>query len=137
MIKGISHLTFIVKNLDKATRFFESVFQAHLIYDSGADIHSLSKERYLLINHTWIAIMEGKPKTGKTYDHIAFEADVKEFDQYVNRIHALGLKIEEGRCKADAEGQSIYFYDYDNHLFEIHAGDLYSRLALYKDVKSK
>lgn len=29
------------------------------------------------------------------------------------------------------EGQSLYLYDFDNHLFELHTGTLEQRLALY------
>ncbi len=29
------------------------------------------------------------------------------------------------------EGHSLYFYDHDNHLFELHTGTLEERLARY------
>ena len=31
----------------------------------------------------------------------------------------------------DLERQSLYFHDFDNHLFELHAGTLDERLAAY------
>jgi hypothetical protein len=31
----------------------------------------------------------------------------------------------------EGEGQSLYFYDFDNHLFELHTGTLAQRLARY------
>jgi len=36
------------------------------------------------------------------------------------------------------EGRSIYFYDHDNHLFELHTGNLEERLARYAaDTEAK
>ncbi|EIW18957.1 lactoylglutathione lyase-like lyase [Pelosinus fermentans DSM 17108] len=32
----------------------------------------------------------------------------------------------------EGEGRSLYFYDYDNHLFELHTGTLTERLKRYK-----
>ncbi len=41
---------------------------------------------------------------------------------YLKRIENLGLEIKAGRKRVIGEGNSIYFYDYDNHLFELHTG---------------
>lgn len=49
MIEGISHLTFVVKNLDRAQAFFMSVFDAEVVYSSGDETFSLTRERFLLI----------------------------------------------------------------------------------------
>lgn len=35
----------------------------------------------------------------------------------------------------EGEGRSLYFYDYDNHLFELHTGTLTERLKRYKNKK--
>ena len=35
------------------------------------------------------------------------------------------------------EGQSLYFYDCDNHLFELHSGTLDESLAAYKELDQK
>jgi len=94
----ISHITFIVHDLDKAKLFFKTVFDAKEIYSSGNKTHSLSKE----------------------------------LDNYETRIRTLGLEIKEGRSRMDGEAQSLYFYDFDNHLFEIHTRTLEQRLITYK-----
>ena len=41
------------------------------------------------------------------------------------------------RSRKNEEGSSIYFYDYDNHLFEIHSGSLDLRLSLYQSVEGR
>jgi len=35
----------------------------------------------------------------------------------------------------DGEGESLYFYDFDNHLFELHTGTLEERLARYSEQR--
>jgi len=54
-----------------------------------------------------------------------------EYDDRLGRIKSLGLQIKEGRPRVDGEGHSIYFYDHDNHLFELHSGTLEQRLHRY------
>jgi len=46
LINGISHMTFIVKDLARAAMFFEKIFDAELVYDSGDETFSLSKEKF-------------------------------------------------------------------------------------------
>jgi hypothetical protein len=36
-----------------------------------------------------------------------------------------------GRKRVEGEARSTYFYDYDNHLFELHTGTLRERIASY------
>lgn len=131
LIQGISHVTFIVKDLDRAAEFFKEIFDAKEVYSSGDKMFSISKEKFFLINDLWIAVMEGE-EVEKSYNHIAFKIDESDFEMYLNRIENLGLEIKPGRKRAIGEGNSIYFYDYDNHLFELHTGTLESRLLRYQ-----
>lgn len=133
MIEGLSHLTFIVRDLDRMETLLTSVFDAEKVYDSGDDTFSLSKERFFIVGAQWIATMEGEPLPSRTYNHVAFKIDDADFDDYLARIRALGLEVREGRARVEGEGQSIYFYDDDNHLFELHTGTLDARLKRYAD----
>ena len=86
MIKGISHITFIVKDLEKTTNFFTQIFDAKEVYSSGDKTFSISKEKFFLINDIWIAIMEDNSINKKTYNHIAFKVSQKDFPIYVERV---------------------------------------------------
>jgi fosfomycin resistance protein FosX len=130
-IKGISHITFICKDLEKTTEMFKTIFGAEEIYASGEKTFSLSKEKFFNIANVWIAIMEGKP-IEKTYNHVAFQVSDDDLPLYEAKIRSLGLEILPGRQREKAEGNSLYFYDNDNHLFELHSGDLETRLKLYQ-----
>lgn len=131
MIGGISHITYIVKDLDKASVFFKEIFGAEEIYASGDKNFSLSREKYFLINEHWIAVMEGE-EMEKSYNHLAFKINESDYEMYLRKIDTLGLEIKSGRKRILGEGNSIYFYDFDNHLFELHSGTLESRLLRYQ-----
>ncbi|WP_195923685.1 FosX/FosE/FosI family fosfomycin resistance hydrolase [Clostridium tepidum] len=131
MISGISHITYIVENLDKATTFFQEIFGAKEVYYSGEKKFSISREKFFMINNLWIAVMEGK-QIEKSYNHFVFKIDESDYEMYLEKIEKLGLEIKSGRKRITGEGRSIYFYDYDNHLFELHTGTLESRLLRYQ-----
>ena len=58
MIGGLSHITFIVSDLDKMEVILMKVLDAKKIYDSGDRTYSLSKERFFDIGGIWVATME-------------------------------------------------------------------------------
>ncbi|GGC92930.1 FosX/FosE/FosI family fosfomycin resistance hydrolase [Enterococcus wangshanyuanii] len=130
-MQAISHMTFIVQDLKKATQFFEQIFDAKEVYSSGDETFSIAREKFFLIGDLWIAIMEGESLPTRTYDHIAFKIEEGEYELYLERIERLGLDIRKGRTRVEGEANSIYFYDFDNHLFELHTGTLEERLKQY------
>ncbi len=132
MIEGLSHITFIVSDLERMSNFLTAIFDAEEIYSSKEKEFSVSKEKFFLINGLWLAIMVGEPLLQKTYKHVALRIAESDFDKYLDRIRSLGVKILDGRDRIEGEGKSIYFYDYDNHLFELHTGTLEQRLKSYK-----
>ncbi|MFV0332973.1 MAG: FosX/FosE/FosI family fosfomycin resistance hydrolase [Tropicimonas sp.] len=131
MIDGLSHMTFVVRDLDKMEEVLTKVLDARKIYDSGDKTFSLSKERFFDIGGIWVATMEGEPLPAKTYNHVAFKMPPDEYDDRLARIRSLGLEVREGRSRVEGEGHSIYFYDHDNHMFELHSGTLNERLRRY------
>ena len=104
-IRGVSHLTFIVRDLERTAALFCQALGAVEVYDSKDRQFSLSHEKFLLLGGLWLAFMQGKP-LGRSYRHVAFAVD-------------------------GDEGRSLYFYDFDNNLFELHTGTLQERLERY------
>ena len=131
-IKGLSHITFVCKDLDKTAQMLKGVLGAKEVYCSGDKAFSISKEKFFQIACIWIVIMEGEP-VEKTYNHVAFQVDDKELDAFEAKIRSFGLTILSGRKRESAEGRSLYFYDYDNHLLELHTGELNTRLHFYNE----
>ncbi|MFA5906039.1 MAG: FosX/FosE/FosI family fosfomycin resistance hydrolase [Desulfobacula sp.] len=131
-IEGISHITFIVQDLERSAGFLKSVLDAEEIYSSGEKFFSLSREKFFMIGGVWVAIMEGTDQTEQTYNHVAFKIPVSEYDGYKDRLTKAGVAFREGRPRIPGEGLSLYFYDYDNHLLELHTGTLKDRLENYE-----
>jgi len=134
MISSISHITFVVKNLDKTTELYKDLFNAREVYYSGEKKHSLYKERFFIIGDQWIALMEDSNIINRTYHHIAFKIPETDVDYYLAKIKDLNLELKPPRERVQGEGYSIYFYDYDNNLFELHTETLERRLTSYAEV---
>ncbi len=135
MIESISHVTFIVKDLARATKFFKQIFEATEVYSSGDATFSIAREKFFMIGGQWIAIMEGDALSERSYNHIAFKIPEAEFELYEARILKLGVDFKTPRPRVAGEGRSLYFYDFDNHLFELHTGTLSERLKKYNAEK--
>jgi fosfomycin resistance protein FosX len=134
VIEGISHITFIVHDLGKMSRIIVEVLGGREVYDSAAKQHSLSPEKFFDVGGLWIAIMQGDALPTRTYNHVAFKVSLEQLAKAKLAIEALGLDARETRPRVEGEGQSLYFHDYDNHLFELHTGTLAERLAAYKKL---
>lgn len=137
MIENISHITFVVKDLDRTTELYKELFEAKEVYYSGEKTHSLSKERFFIIGGQWIAVMENKETVNRTYHHVAFKIREEDIDIYLEKIKALNLEMKPPRTRIKGEGYSIYFYDYDNNFFELHTGTLKERLSTYRKVDNE
>lgn len=139
MIEGLSHITFIVRDLDRMEEILVSVLGARKVYDSGDNMFSVSRERFFLAGEepatVWLAIMEGGSLPTRTYNHVAFKISETDYPARLERVQALGLEVREGRSRVEGEGRSIYFHDHDNHLFELHTGTLAARLQRYAQSK--
>ena len=133
MIEGLSHLTFIVRDLERMSRLIVDVLGGREVYSSGDRTFSIAREKFFVAGGLWIAIMEGEPLPSRSYNHVAFKVREEDLDALKRRIEALGLDIRESRARVEGEGSSLYFHDWDNHLFELHTGTLDDRLQRYAE----
>lgn len=134
LIQGLSHLTFIVRDLEKMGQIITEVLGGEEVYSSGDETFSTSREKFFVVGGLWIAIMEGESLPSRTYNHVAFKVSDEQLEKAKAAIERLGLDVKPPRPRVDGEGQSLYFHDYDNHLFELHTGTLEERLQRYSKV---
>lgn len=134
MVNGISHITLIVRDIAKTSFLLQYLLDAVEVYSSESKHFSLAKEKFLLVGGMWLVLMEGSPLP-RSYNHIAFQIEKRDISLYLSRIKELNIEILPGRSRTSEEGDSVYFYDYDNHLFELHTGALATRLKLYETVE--
>lgn len=130
-IEGISHITFIVSDLDRMATLLCEGLGAKEVYDSGDKRFSISREKFFTLGGVWLAAMEGKP-VDRSYRHVAFKVEVAELPKLEAKLRSLGVEVEASRPRVEGEGDSLYFYDFDNNLFELHTGTLEQRLERYK-----
>ena len=119
------------------TRVITEVFGGREVYASGARQHSISPEKFFDVAGIWIAVMQGDALPTRSYNHVAFKVSAPQLARAKVAIEKLGLDVRKPRSRVTAEGQSLYFHDYDNHLFELHTGTLEERLAAYKELDEK
>ncbi|MEN9222826.1 MAG: FosX/FosE/FosI family fosfomycin resistance hydrolase, partial [Thermostichus sp. BF3_bins_97] len=131
-IEGISHITFIVRNPDRMAEILTQVLDAQEVY-SRQHLLSGCEEKFFLIGNLWVAVLQGDPLPTKTYNHVAFKIPAAALPEYRQRVEQLGLEILPSRPRQAGEGQSLYFYDEDQHLFELHSGTLAERLAALRE----
>lgn len=132
MIEGLSHLTFIVRDLNKMAEIVTKVLGGEEVYSSGDATFSTSREKFFIAGGIWLAVMEGESLPTRTYNHVAFKVDDQQLGAARTAATKLGLDIRPPRPRVEGEGQSLYFHDYDNHLFELHTGTLDERLIRYR-----
>jgi len=132
-IRGVSHITFIVSDLDRMARFLCDGLGAREVYDSKGRNFSLSREKFFVLGGVWLAAMEGTSPRERSYRHVAFKVAEEELPKFEARLRALGVEIKPPRPRVEGENQSLYFYDFDNHLFELHTGTLEQRLQRYSE----
>lgn len=130
-MEGISHITFIVRDLERMAAFLCEGLGAKEVYDGASRNFSLSREKFFVLGGVWLAAMEGDPPAKRSYQHVAFAVDESDLPAYQARLQALGVEVRPPRSRVEGEGMSLYFYDFDNHLFELHSGTLEQRLARY------
>ena len=132
MIEGLSHITLITSDLARMSAIMSQVLDGREVYSSGDETFSLSREKFFVVGGHWIAVMEGESLPSRSYNHIAFKIALSAIDEYRGRIENLSLEFRESRPRVEGEGHSLYFYDHDNHLFELHTGTLEERLERYR-----
>jgi catechol 2,3-dioxygenase-like lactoylglutathione lyase family enzyme len=130
VVQGISHLTFVVRDLARMSRLLCEGLGAEEVYDSASKNFSLSSERFFVLGGVWLAAMEGSP-TERSYRHVAFKVDEDDIPLFEAKLRSLGVEIRPPRPRVEGEGHSLYFYDFDNNLFELHTGTLEQRLERY------
>jgi catechol 2,3-dioxygenase-like lactoylglutathione lyase family enzyme len=131
-IESVSHMTFIVNDIERMAHFLCKGLGAEEIYDSQAKNFSISREKFFMLGDIWLAAMEGESPKERTYRHIAFKVSSSELPIFESNLRAIGVDIKPSRSRIEGEGESLYFYDFDNHLFELHTGTLEERLQRYE-----
>ncbi len=114
-VRGVSHLTFMVRDLERMSTFMCEGLGASEVYDSKDRNFSLSREKFFVLGGVWIAAMQGDPPSTRSYQHVAFRVDQDDLAGYRKRLVAIGAEVLPPRPRVDGEGLSLYVYVRLNH----------------------
>ena len=112
MIQGLSHLTFVVRDLDRMEEILTTIVGARKVYDSGAGSHSLSRERFFVAGG---AAGDGRPvrhaadPTVRSREDLEGAVDVElgvvEPDQALGGAEPLDPHLEPVAARIQREGR--------------------------------
>nr|WP_295375659.1 VOC family protein [Pseudoxanthomonas sp.] len=135
-IHGINHVTIIVHDMDRTVQLFVQALGAREEYRSPEREYSKYPETFLRIGDLWLVVMEDAHiQRARSYDHIALSIDLEAVPEITRRLIEAGAEVVPSRPRVGAESASVYFYDFDNHLFELHAGNIADRLRHYSAAR--
>ena len=132
-VDSISHIAFIVSDIDCMTLFLCEGLGAKEVFDNIVLKSEAAREKFFVLGGVWLAAIEGEPPSERTYQHVAFKVSSSELTDFKSRLENIGVDIKPSRNRVEGESESLYFYDFDNHLFELHTGTLNQRLQVYAD----
>lgn len=121
MPDAISHVALVVADPVRTARLFETLFEARTVRRRDAEGHD---ETFVNVGNTWFMLAKGAVERQRTGDHIAFRATKAELMATVEKLEAMNLEFILARSDT-----SLYFFDYDNHVFELDTTDLDGELG--------
>lgn len=131
-VRGINHVTLVVRDMARTVRLFVDALDAREVYRSAEKEYSKYPETFLRLGDLWLVVMQDpEARRPRTYDHVALAIDADRVAELRERLRAAGAELVPSRPRVDGEAESIYFHDFDDHLFELHTGDLDDRLRHY------
>ncbi|HEY6457137.1 MAG TPA: VOC family protein [Steroidobacteraceae bacterium] len=120
MLNSISHIALVVADPARTALLFEDLFEAKTVRRVDADGHD---ETFINLGNIWVLLAKAAVERKRTGDHIAFRVTKAELLATVEKLKAMNLEFILARADT-----SLYFFDYDNHVFELDTTDLDSEL---------
>jgi catechol 2,3-dioxygenase-like lactoylglutathione lyase family enzyme len=121
MLESISHIALVVTDPARTAALFRELFSARVTERVDEEGHH---ETFIRLGGIWIALVGAPVQRARTGDHIAFRATPQVLEATAAKLQALGREFI--RARSD---RSLYFFDYDDHVFELDAGDIDKELG--------
>jgi catechol 2,3-dioxygenase-like lactoylglutathione lyase family enzyme len=121
MLDSISHVALVVSDPARTALLFETLFSTRTVRRVDAEGHD---ETFINLGNTWFLLAKAAVDRQRTGDHIAFRVTKADLLATLEKLKAMNLEFILARSDT-----SLYFFDYDNHVFELDTTDLGSELA--------
>jgi catechol 2,3-dioxygenase-like lactoylglutathione lyase family enzyme len=121
MLASISHLALVVTDPARTAALFHDLFSARVIERTDDEGHL---ETFVRLGGTWIVLVAAPVQRARTGDHIAFQATPEVLEATVVKLQAMGREFIRARAN-----KALYFFDYDDHVFELDTEDIDQELG--------
>lgn len=121
MLKAISHIALVVNDPARTAALFHDLFGAQAVTREDEDGHL---ETFVRLAGTWIVLVGAPVKRERTGDHIAFHTTPEILEATAAKLQAMGREFITARS-----GSALYFFDYDDHVFELDTKDIDAQLG--------
>lgn len=111
MLGPIAHVALIVQDPTRTAAFLHDLFQGPVLKRRDDDGHD---ETFIKLGVTWFALVAADVKREKTGDHVAFRVAPETIPAIADKLKAKGYEFILSKT-----GTSLYFFDFDNHVFEL------------------
>lgn len=115
MLESISHIALVVKDPARTAALFHELFGTRAVERKDEEGHL---ETSVKLGGTWFVLVGAPVERKRTGDHIAFRATPEMIEATVTRLEAMGREFIRARSN-----KALYFFDYDDHVFELDAED--------------
>lgn len=121
MLDAIGHIALVVQNSVRTASLFKELFASKIVSRKDSDGH---EETFVQLGRTWFALVQADVQRSRTGDHIAFSVSKHTLLACAEKLKQMGQEFLLARSDT-----ALYFYDYDNHVFELDTMDLEKDLA--------
>lgn len=121
MLKSISHVALTVKDPARTAKLFQDLFGARVLERKDDDGHL---ETFVRLGDAWFVLVGAQVERKRTGDHVAFHATPDILEATAVKLEAMGREFIRARGNT-----ALYFFDYDDHVFELETHDLDKELG--------
>jgi catechol 2,3-dioxygenase-like lactoylglutathione lyase family enzyme len=116
MLDAIGHIALIVKDSSRTARLFCDLFAAPIVERQDIDGHN---ETFVKLGRTWFVLVQADAIRPRGGDHVAFSVSKSTLMETAEKLKRMNMEFFLARADT-----ALYFFDYDNHVFELDTTDL-------------
>lgn len=111
LLGPIAHIALIVRDPTRTAGLLRDLFDAPVVRRTDDDGHD---ETFVLLGVTWFALVGADVSRERTGDHVAFRVARETIPAITDKLKSLNCEFILSKS-----GTSLYFFDFDNHVFEL------------------
>ncbi|HXR93327.1 MAG TPA: VOC family protein [Steroidobacteraceae bacterium] len=121
MLESISHIALVVKDPARTAALFHDLFGSRVVERKDEEGHL---ETFVSLGGIWIVLVGAPVQRTRTGDHIAFRATPEILEATAAKLKTMGREYIRARSN-----RALYFFDYDDHVFELDTEDVDQELG--------